>query len=88
MKRSKFSEKKILQILSEFDAGISVEDTCRKHGMSVSTLYNWRNKYAGMSEIDLKRLRDLEQENSRLKRMYAELSLDNQILKDVVAKKL
>ncbi len=88
MKRSKFTEKQILQILREFDAGLSIEDTCRKHGMSSATLYNWRNKYAGMSEVELKRLRDLEHENSRLKKMYAELSLDNQILKDVVAKKL
>lgn len=88
MKKSRFTEKQILQVLREFDAGLSVEDTCRKYGMSNATLYNWRNKYAGMNEIELKRLRDLEQENSRLKRMYAELSLDNQILKDVVAKKL
>lgn len=88
MKKSKFTEKKILQALREFDAGMSIEDTCRRYGMSSATLYNWRNKYVGMSEVELKRLRELEHENGRLKKMYAELSLDNQILKDVVAKKL
>lgn len=88
MKKSRFTENKILQVLKELESGISTTDLSRKHGISVATIYNWRTRYAGMTESDLKRLRQLEDENRRLKNMYAELSMDHQILKDVVAKKL
>lgn len=88
MKKSRFSEKQILDILQEQAAGISVEILGRKHGISSATIYNWRAKYAGMTEVELKRLRHLEDENRRLKKMYAELSIDNAILKDVIEKKL
>jgi putative transposase len=88
MKRTRFTENQILLILKELESGISVIDLSRKHGVSNATLYNWRSKYAGMTESELKRLRQLEEENKRLKRMYADLSIDHAILKDVVAKKL
>lgn len=88
MKRTRFTENQILLILKELESGISVIDLSRKHGVSSATLYNWRSKYAGMTESELKRLRQLEEENKRLKRMYADLSIDHAILKDVVAKKL
>ena len=88
MKKSRFTEKQILQVVRELEAGVSVADLCRKHGLSSATIYNWRTKYAGMTEAELKKLRKLEEENHRLKRMYAELSIDHEILKDVIAKKL
>lgn len=88
MKKTRFTEKQILQVLRELEGGVSVADLSRKYGISSSTIYNWRTKYAGMTESELKRLRHLEEENHRLKRMYAELSIDHEILKDVVAKKL
>jgi putative transposase len=87
MKKSKFSESQILKIIHEADAGVPVPDVCRKHGVSTSTFYKWRAKYGGLEASQLKRLRELEEENRRLKQMYAELSLDHEILKDVVAKK-
>lgn len=88
MKKSRFTENKILQVLKDLDGGIAVADLSRKHGVSSATIYNWRAKYAGMTESDLVKLRKLEEENRRLKHMYAELSIDHEILKDVVAKKL
>ncbi len=88
MKKSRFTEKQILQVLQDVEAGISVPEVGRKHGISNASIYNWRTKYAGMTESELKKLRRLEEENHRLKRMYAELSMDHEILKDVVAKKL
>jgi putative transposase len=88
MKKSRFTENKILQVLKELEGGISVADLSRNHGISGATIYTWRAKYAGMTESDLRRLRQLEEENRRLKHMYAELSIDHEILKDVVAKKL
>lgn len=88
MKKSRFTENKILQVLKELEGGIPVADLSRKHGISNATIYNWRTKYGGMTESDLKRLRQLEEENRRLKHMYAELSMDHEILKDVVTKKL
>lgn len=88
MKKSRFTENKILQVLKELEGGIPVADLSRKHGISSATIYNWRTKYSGMTESDLRRLRQLEEENRRLKHMYAELSIDHEILKDVIAKKL
>lgn len=88
MKKSRFTEKQILAVLREFESGLSVAELTRKYGVSNATIYNWRAKYAGMTESDLKRLKQLEEENQRLKRMYANLCIDNEILKDVVAKKL
>lgn len=88
MKKSRFSETQIIAILKQQEAGMKVADICREYGMSQATFYNWKSKYAGMEASDIKRLRELEEENARLKRMYAELSLDHQILKDILEKKL
>jgi putative transposase len=87
MKKSRFTEEQVLAILKEQDGGTKVADSCRKHGITDATFHNWKNKYSGMSSQELSRLRSLEQENSRLKRAVAELTLDNQILKDVNSKK-
>lgn len=87
MKRSKFSPKKIVKILKEFNEGSSMNDLCRKYGISQSTVYNWRKKYGGLEATELKRLKALEKENQRLKKMYAELSLDHQLAKEVIEKK-
>jgi len=88
MKRSRFRETQIVSILKEAESGLTVVDLCRKHGMSDATFYKWRAKYGGLEASDLKRLKTLEDENRRLKRMYSELSLDHQVLKDVIEKKL
>jgi putative transposase len=88
VKKSSFSEEKIISILKERDAGTKVVDLCRKHGMSDATFYKWKAKSAGMDVSQLRRLKDLETENSRLKRMYADLSLTHQALQDAVDKKL
>jgi len=88
MKKSKFTESKIVSILKENEAGVSIPELSRKHGVSTATLYNWRSKYGGMDASDLKRLKELEAENRKLKEMFAELSLQNRVLKDVIEKKL
>ena len=88
MKKSRFTEHQIVQILKQVEAGMKTADLCRQHGISETTFYNWKAKYGGMESSDVKRLRELEVENQRLKRMYAELSLDHQILKEIVEKKL
>ena len=88
MKKSRYSETQIIAILKKQEAGMKTADICREYGISQATFYNWKSKYGGLEVSDVKRLRDLEAENSRLKRMYAELSLDHQILKDVIEKKL
>ncbi len=88
MKRSRFTESQIVSILKEAESGLSVVDLCRKHGISDATFYKWRSKYGGLSASDLKRLKALEDENRRLKQMYSELSLDHQVLKEVIEKKL
>jgi len=88
MRKSRFSEQKIVRILKEVEAGRTVRDVCREHGISESTYYTWKAKYGGMSVSDIQRLKALEEENRRLKQMYADLSLENTALKDVIAKKL
>jgi putative transposase len=88
MRKSRFSESQVMAILGEGEAGLPVAEVCRKHGISNATYYQWKSKYAGMSANELKRVRDLEAENSRLKRMYAELALENAAIKDVLSRKL
>ena len=88
MKRSKFSETQIISILKAVEAGRSVRDVCREYEVSDATYYQWKSKYGGMQASDLKRLRELEDENRRLKKMYAELSLEHVMLKEVLTKKL
>jgi len=88
MKRSKYSETQIVGILREADAGMKVVEICRKYGISDATYYKWKSKYGGLEVSDVRRLRELEAENAKLKRMYAELSLENDALKDLISKKL
>jgi putative transposase len=88
MRKSRFSESQVVRILHEVDSGRATADVCREYGISAATFYNWKRKFGGMSVSDLKRLRELEEENRKLKHMYATLSLDHQILKEVVEKKL
>ena len=87
MKKIRFGEAQILAILKEQELGARVAEICRKHGISEGTFYNWRSKYSGMTLNELKRLKELGYENSRLKRMFADLSLENAALKDIVSKK-
>jgi putative transposase len=87
MKKSKFTESQIVKAIKENESGRSVEELCRELGIAKGTFYNWRKKYAGMEAQDLKRLKELEAENRRLKQMYADLALDNKMLKDVLSKK-
>ena len=88
MKKSKFSESQIVSLLKQGDAGIPVKDLCRQAGISSATYYQWKSKYGGMDASDLKRVKELEAENARLKRMYAELALDNAAMKGLIEKKL
>jgi putative transposase len=87
MKKTRFTETQIVSILKQQEGGRSTKDLCREHGISEATFYNWKNKYGGMETSDVKRLKELEEENSRLKKMYADLALDNRILKDLFTKK-
>ncbi len=87
MKRITFTEAQILGILKEQEQGLKVAEICRKHGISDATFFNWKNKYSGMSLNELKRMKELEYENSQLKRMFANLSIENQAMKDLLSKK-
>lgn len=82
MKKSKFTESQIVAILKQAELGQKVHDICREHGISSATFYQWRSKYGGMAASDLKRLKELEAENARLKRMYADMALENQLKRD------
>lgn len=86
MKKSRFTETQIIAVLKQADAGVSVKDICRQAGISAPTYYKWKAKYGGMEASDLKRVKELEAENARLKRMYAEMALDNAAMKDLIAK--
>lgn len=87
MKKSKFTEAQILKVLKTQEEGKKVSEICREFGISEPTFYNWKSKYGGMSLSELQRVKELEAENARLKRLVADLSLDNQILKEVNSKK-
>ena len=84
MKRSRFTETQIVSILKEADAGGSAKEICRRHGISSATWYQWKSKYGGLSVSQLKRMKETEAELSQLKRMYADLALENRALKDVI----
>ena len=88
MKRSKFTEQQIVGVLKQAEAGVAVKDLCRKLGISDQTFYNWKARYGGLSVSELKRLRELEAENARLKKMYADLALENEAIKAVLNRKL
>jgi len=86
MKKSRFTETQIVPILKQADAGVAVKDVCRQAGISAATYYQWKSKYGGgMEASDLKRVRELEAENSRLKRLYADLALEDAAMKDLIA---
>ena len=87
MKKTRFTETQIVATLKKQEAGIPTKEICRELGISEATFYNWKSKYGGMEASDVRRLKELEEENSRLKRMFAELSMDHAILKDVISKK-
>ena len=88
MRKSKFTESQIVAILGEGQAGIPVAEVCRKHGISNGLYYQWKSKYSGVSVNELKRIKELEAENAKLKRMYADLALENTAIKDVLNRKL
>ena len=88
MKKTRYTESQIINILSEQENGRKLSDLCREYGISQQTFYNWKNKYGGMDVSQLKKLKELEEENRRLKEMYADVSLQRDALKDVIAKKL
>jgi putative transposase len=87
MKKARFTETQIVGVLKEYENGRAVLDVCREYGISKATFFNWKSKYGGMEVPELKRLKELELENARLKKMYADLSLDYQIVKEVLSKK-
>jgi putative transposase len=87
MKKKKFTESQMIKAIKENEQGRSTDEICRELGIHRATFYNWRKKYGGMDVNQVKRLKELEEENRRLKQMYADLSLDNQMLKDVLSKK-
>jgi putative transposase len=87
MKRKRYTEEQIISILKEHEAGVPAAELCRRHGVSEQSIYRWKTKFGGMEVSDAKRLKELEDENRRLKRMVADLSLDKQMLEDVIGKK-
>jgi putative transposase len=88
MKKSRFTESQIVGVLKEGEAGTPLAELTRKHGISRATYFNWRAKYGGVTVNELKRMKELEAENAKLKRMYAELALENAAIKDVLSRKL
>jgi putative transposase len=88
MRKSRFSEAQIAEVLKEGESGVPINDLIRKHGISRPTYFNWRARYGGVSVSELKRMRDLEAENAKLKRMYADLALENTAIRDVLNRKL
>jgi putative transposase len=88
MKRSRFTEQQMAFILRQAEEGGSVEEVCRKAGISIQTYYRWRKKYGGLMPSEMKRLKQLEEENQRLKKLVADLSLDKEMLQDVIRRKL
>jgi putative transposase len=88
MRKSRFSEVQIVNALKQVEGGRTVREVCREFGISEATYYQWKSKYGGMEAADIRRLKELEDENRRLKQMYADLSLENRALKDVITKKL
>jgi len=87
MKTSKFSESQIVSILKQQDTGVKVAEICREHGISAATFYKWRSRYGGMDVSLLKRVKELEGENARLKKMYAESQMETAVIKEALAKK-
>jgi putative transposase len=87
MKRSRFTEEQIIAVLREQEVGLKTSDVCRKHGVSEATFYKWKAKYGGMDVSDARRLKTLEDENTKLKKLLAEAMLDNAMLRDVTARK-
>ncbi len=88
MRKSRFTESQIVSILKDGDTGVPLADLVRKHGISRATYFNWKTKYAGATVADLRRMKELEAENAKLKRMYADLALENVAIKDVLGRKL
>jgi putative transposase len=88
MKRKNFTESKILSIIKQYEGGRAIDDVCRENGISKATVYNWKKKYSGMDGGQVRQLKELQDENKRLKHMYAELSLDYKLAKEIIEKKL
>jgi len=88
MRKSRYTESQIIRILKEVEGGRAVKEVCREYGVADATYYNWKSKYGGMEASDIRKLKELDDENRRLKRLYANLSLEHDALKDVIAKKL
>ena len=87
MRKSRYTESQIIAILKQVENGMKVDDVCRQHGMSPATYYKWKSKYGGMDASELKRVKELEAENAKLKRMYANLALENEAIKELLEKK-
>tara|TARA_R100001015_G_C4597068_1_gene152225 strand:+ start:57 stop:323 length:267 start_codon:yes stop_codon:yes gene_type:complete len=87
MRKSRFTESQIVAAIKQHESGRKADDICREYGISKNTFYLWRKKYSGMDSLQLKRLKELEEENRKLKQMFADVSLDNKMLKDVLSKK-